>query len=78
MRRVIILWLKISLGIGVFTLPYYFSKLGWGIGILAVLLTGFINIFSYYNIFKSSVYLKEKTFEGMIVKTLGSKFNKIF
>jgi len=55
-----------TLGIGLFSLPYYFSKIGLYPGILMIIIAGLLNYYTCWLMFKLSSITKKKSFLGCV------------
>lgn len=71
LRGIVLFWIKLSLGSGVFVLPYYFKKFGLLGGILACILAVLANYFAIITIFEAANESKEDRYTNMIRKFLG-------
>jgi amino acid permease len=78
LRGVIVMWIRMTLGVGVLTLPFYFSVFGYLYGLIAVTISGLLNLNSFYNIFQVSAEYNEKNYLILIEKSLGQTMLKIF
>lgn len=75
LRGAIITWVRLSMGVGVFAVPFFMKKLGALLGILTVLIAGLINYKTFIYIFEASEYTGKNTYPEVVKKVLG---NKIF
>lgn len=78
LRGVVIMWIRMTLGVGVLTLPQYISGYGYVYGVLAIIAAGLLNLHSFRNIFHVSASTGEKDYLNLIEKTLGKVIFKIF
>jgi amino acid permease len=78
LRGVVIMWIRMTLGVGVLTLPNYVSNYGYVYGCLAIIAAGLLNLHSFHNIFHVSASTGEKDYLNLIEKTLGKFIFNIF
>lgn len=60
MRGVIIMWVRMTMGIGILTLPKYVMIYGAITGVILILLSALINYWSYVTILKGTYYTGKK------------------
>ena len=56
LRGSVITWVRLSMGIGVFAVPFFMKKMGATAGILIVLIAGLINYKTFIYIFEAAEY----------------------
>lgn len=56
LRGVILMWIRMTLGIGILTLPVFVKTYGAITGLLIIIFSGFINYVTYIFIFRASYY----------------------
>lgn len=56
MRGVILMWIRMTLGIGILTLPYFVKVYGAVLGLLIIILSAILNYITYVFIFEASYY----------------------
>jgi len=78
LRGVVIMWIRMTLGVGVLTLPSYVSVYGYVYGALAIVVAGLLNLHSFRSIFHVSESTGEKDYLSMIEKNLGKVLFNIF
>ncbi len=78
LRGVIIMWVRMTLGIGILTLPNYLKPYGLITGGILIILSGIINYLTYNFIFIASFETGKNTYSGLIKDLLGENFRKIF
>ena len=78
LRSVIAMWIRMTLGIGILTLPYYMKQYGVAIGLLVLLLSALLNLMAFYFIFEASFTTGEKSYPNIIETLLGTKILKLF
>lgn len=78
LRGVIVMFLRLTLGAGIFTLPYYVSSFGYLLGFLFIICAAGINLWSYYDIIDASDETKSKDYFDLIDTFLGRKFVNVF
>lgn len=66
-----------TLGIGLFTLGYYVSKLGMLAGFLFLLIGALLSYYSFKLIFEVSLSTKKKTYIANVRNVLGNRFYRI-
>ena len=77
LRGTILTWVRMTLGIGIFSLPFYVSKLGALTGALFILLAAFLNFFTFHIIFDIAQKTNKKTYISIVRNTLGFTMYKI-
>ena len=78
MRGVILMWIRMTLGIGILTLPKYVMVYGAATGVLLIILSAFINYLAYRLIFNATFYTGKKSYPLLIRELLGETVYKIF
>jgi len=56
MRGVVLMWVRMTLGIGILTLPFYIKTYGANLGLIILILSALINYYTYVYIFEASYY----------------------
>ena len=62
-------WLRMTMGIGIMTIPFYISQLGLLGGILAIILAGVLTIMKFSFIFRASERVKINDYSELVKKT---------
>ena len=62
LRGVVIMWVRMTLGVGMLLLPFYFKIFGVMGGILAVLISMAVNYWMYILIFEAAIHTDGKNF----------------
>lgn len=78
LRGVVIMWIRMTLGIGILTLPYYIKQYGAVIGLFVLLVCALLNLLAYYFIFEASFTTNKKSYPELIEELLGQKILKAF
>lgn len=78
LRGVIIMWIRMTLGIGILTLPNYVKVYGAITGGTLIILSALINYLAYIFIFQSTYRTGKTTYPDLIKTLLGNGFHKIF
>ena len=78
MRGVVIMWVRMTLGIGILTLPYYVMQYGAFIGTIVIALAAIINYITYKFIFEASFITDKKNYPDIIETLLGKWVLYIF
>ena len=78
LRGSIITWLRMTMGIGVFAVPYFMIKLGGLTGLFFIILTGIINYKTFMYIFQASEYTQINNYPDIVGELLGLKMYKFF
>lgn len=78
LRGTIITWVRISMGIGGFAVPFYVKEMGALIGFIIIVIAAIINYNTFMFIFESSQYTGINTYPDIVKKLLGRKIYKIF
>ena len=63
-----------TVGIGIFSLPYYISVFGVLSGTIVLILAALLNYYSFKLIFEVASKIKKKSYIACVWKTLGSPF----
>lgn len=77
LRGTILTWIRMTLGIGIFSLPFYVSKLGALTGAIFILLAAFLNFFTFHIIFDIAQKTNKKSYISIVRNTLGFTMYKI-
>ena len=78
LRSVVILWVRMTMGIGVMTLPFYMVAYGLLGGIIALIIGSIVTLLSFLFIFEASVKTGKKNFRDLINELLPGPIAKIF
>ena len=78
LRGVIIMWIRMTLGIGILTLPFYIKQYGGLTGIFALLLAASANYLAYSFIFEASFFTGKKNYPDLIEALLGKTILRVF
>ena len=78
LRGVIIMWIRMTLGIGILTLPYYVKQFGAVTGVAVIAIAALLNIFTYRFIFEASFYTDKKNYSDLIEELLGKNTLAVF
>lgn len=78
LRGVIIMWIRMTLGIGILTLPFYVKQYGVFTGIFVIAFAALINFFAYKFIFEASDITQQKNYPDLIEALLGKSFLNVF
>ena len=66
-----------TIGIGIFSIPYYFSNLGASLGAVILLLAALLNYFTFRLIFEVAAETKQISYIQTVKVSLGGMFYKI-
>jgi len=66
MRGVVIMWIRMTLGIGILTLPNYVKEYGLVTGVSFIVVSAIINYLTYNFIFTASFETGKKTYPDLI------------
>ena len=78
LRGVIIMWVRMTLGIGILTLPYYVKVFGALTGFVLIIAAAVLNILTYNFIFEASFHTDKKNYGDLIEELMGVRMHKIF
>lgn len=78
LRGVIIMWIRMTLGIGILTLPFYVKQYGAAYGVAVIALASIVNFFAYRFIFEASDVTQKKNYPDLIEALLGPTILKVF
>lgn len=78
MRGAVIIFLRLSLGAGIFTLPHYVSCYGYILGAVFITAASLINVNSYYDIIEAAEESKSTNYFDFVNDYLGPTMLKIF
>ena len=78
LRAVVIVWIRMTMGIGILTTPYYISSFGVLGGVLALLIGAILCLMSFRFIFEASVERKQKEFLSLISDLLPEFISRVF
>ena len=78
LRGIVLMWIRMTLGIGILTLPNYVKVYGLITGSSFIILSACINYMAYSFIFQSTYRTGKTTYPDLIKTLLGNKFHKIF
>ncbi len=69
------MWIRMTLGIGILTLPSYVKVYGAYPGLALIILSAIINYLTYSFIFSASFVTGKKTYPELIKDLLGKKMH---
>lgn len=72
------MWIRMTLGIGILTLPKYVMGYGAITGVILIILSALINYWAYVLIFNATFYTGKKSYPLLIKELLGYKIYNIF
>lgn len=78
LRGVVLMWIRMTLGIGVLTLPSFVKIYGAFLGLFIIAISAVINYLTYVFIFKASYYTGKFNYSDLIKTLLGHNTLKIF
>lgn len=78
LRNVVLMWIRMSLGIGILMLPSYTKKFGILFGVLFITLGALLNYASYKYIFEAAFYTEKFNYFEIIKTLLGNKISYVF
>ena len=78
LRNIVIMWIRMSLGIGILMISYYTKTFGLIPGIFLITVGVFLNYASYKYIFEAAFYTKKFNYFEIIENLLGKKTLYIF
>ena len=78
LRGVILMWIRMTMGVGILTLPCYFKTYGANTGLIILLIAAIINYYTYIFILEASYYTGKSDFSDLIETLLGQKILRIF
>lgn len=78
LRRVVLMWLRMSMGFGMLTLPFYSKQFGGATVCLLILIASFLNFKAFNFIFDASYHLEDHNYSNLIEKLLGNKVLGVF
>lgn len=78
LRGVIMMWIRMTLGIGILTLPFYVKNYGAIVGVIVIAICAIINFLAYKFIFEASDFTQKKNYPDLINELLGPFILKIF
>lgn len=78
LRGVVIMWIRMTLGIGILTLPFYIMQYGALTGMLVIAIAATINLLTYRFIFEASFFTDKKNYADLIEELLGTKILRVF
>ena len=78
LRGVVVYWVRMTMGVGILTLPKLIEQVGYVIGALFLLLGCIICYFSYKSIFFASDTTKIDNYAGLVEELLPNFIFKIF
>ena len=71
LRGVVIMWIRMTLGIGILVLPSFVMTYGAITGIFMILIASIVNYITYVLIFNASYFTGKKSYPDLIKKLLG-------
>ncbi len=78
LRNVVLMWIRMSLGIGILMIPSYTKNFGYLIGILLITIGALLNYVSYKYIFEAAFYTEKFNYFEIIKELLGYKVSVLF
>lgn len=78
LRKVVLMWLRMSMGFGMLTLPFYSKQFGGITVCLLLIIASLINYQSYTFIFDAAYHLNNYNYSNLIENLLGSSFLNVF
>ena len=78
LRASIITWVRMTMGIGVFALPFFMTKMGGVLGLVTVLIAGIMNYLSFMYIFEASEYTGINNYASIVEKLLHKRILQVF
>ena len=66
MRGVILMWIRMTLGIGILTLPKYVMGYGAVTGVILIIISALINYWAYVLIFNATFFTGKKSYPLLI------------
>ena len=71
-RSVILVWIRLAMGVGALTLPYYVSTYGLFWGSLAILIAGLMTLDSYLNVIEAAEMAEKTDYPSLVSFLLGN------
>lgn len=68
---VILVWIRLAMGVGALTLPYYVSTYGLVWGSLAILIAGLMTLDSYLNVIEAAEMTEKTDYPSLVSFLLG-------
>lgn len=78
MRAVVMLWIRMTMGIGIMTTPYFISGFGFTGGIIALTFGALLCYLSFSFIFEASVIAQKKEIADLAIHILPGIFSNMF
>ena len=78
LRGVIVMWIRMTLGIGILTLPYYVKQYGGVIGVAIIVIAALVNFMAYVFIFDAAFTTNKKNYPDLIKELLGNRVLSVF
>ena len=72
------MWVRMTMGIGILTLPKYVMIYGAVLGVLLIVLSALVNYWAYVTILRSTYFTGKKKYPELIEDLLGNKIHNIF
>ena len=72
------MWVRMTMGIGILTLPKYVMVYGALLGVMLIVLSALINYWAYVTILRSTYFTGKKKYSCLIEDLLGSKIHNVF
>jgi hypothetical protein len=69
---VILVWIRLAMGVGALTLPYYVSTFGLVWGSLAILIAGLMTLDSYLNVIEAAEMTEKTDYPSLVSFLLGN------
>lgn len=78
LRGAVLTWMRLTMGIGIFAVPFYVKEYGLCLGVFVVLLCGLLNYSTFRIIFSAAEELKKPSYPEIVVKVLGKQVGSMF
>lgn len=78
LRNVVLMWIRMSLGIGILMLPSYTKNFGYFLAIILITIGALLNYMSYKYIFEAAYYTEKFNYFEIIKTLLGKELSMVF
>lgn len=78
LRGVVLMWVRMTLGIGILMLPFFVKQYGAIMGVMVLAVCAALNLLAFYFIFEASYATDKKSYPDLIEALLGNTILKIF
>ena len=75
---IILTWMRLTLGLGVFMVPFYIKDFGMSLGLAIVMICGLLNHYTMGIIYKAAEEFKKPSYPEIVDKILGKQIGNIF